>query len=160
MKQLNETVKWRFKTREEFEATCQKSSYGGYKCGTNTFIEPMFDLCGKKYEGSPDNLVRVKNMWSVTPEMLMPIYTWKDKTVGNLKILKTQETIDGYWVVKVENAPNGTEIYLCNALGYNIGSVINNTNFDLLHTDPHFYRKVELKAEIEKLQKELNELEK
>lgn len=152
-------TKWRFKTRQEFDDTCEKDSDGDYKCGKTRFVKGMFYLFGEKYYGSPDSLIDVDS-WTITPEMLMPLeeeptqskQKWQSKTRYGYDILALQETIDGYWVAKTQYS-----VYLCLPSGINTGG---NSNFDLIPIDPHFERKAELQAQINKLQEELNSLEK
>ena len=78
-------TRWRFKTREEFEATCEKDENEDYICGDNEFVDLMFELFGKEYEGSIDNLIRVKTSdgcpWGITPEMLVPMEEEEPKAI-------------------------------------------------------------------------------
>lgn len=77
---------------------------------------------------------------------------WQEKTRGGKEILGLQETIDGFWVVKTQY-----DVYLCLPNGINTGG---NSNFDLIPLDPNAQRKSEMQAQINKLQEELNSLDK
>lgn len=69
--------KYRFKTKQEFEETCQKNEEGNYICGEDDFIvEYMHPLFGVEYKEHPmiPKLVILNNeTWFTTPEMLVEI---------------------------------------------------------------------------------------
>lgn len=60
--------KYRFKTKQEFEATCKKDSAGYYECGSAYFIPAMYHLFGQPCPG----LGRFDN-WLFTESMVVEI---------------------------------------------------------------------------------------
>lgn len=71
--------KYRFKTQEEFEATCKKDEDGDYICGKELFVvNEMSALFGQEYnpisDGIYHNLVKVGDEhWYAAPEMLVEL---------------------------------------------------------------------------------------
>lgn len=73
-------TKYRFKTKEEFEDTCEKNEDGDYDCGEKYFISDMHHLFGQEIDielnkefGANWYDKSVNINWGITPEMLVPL---------------------------------------------------------------------------------------
>lgn len=90
--------KYRFKTKAEFDATCERDPYGDYLAGSNYFTASMQkELFGRQYNGTPENLVMVKLNnyifpYKVTPEMIVEITDQKQEQehVPRLRLTKEE----------------------------------------------------------------------